>query len=280
ADTWMDDMENLVVGVLTLPSAITEWTDRLGRFRGLIELAVAKPAGFINDVLNLVSGVRDTVTEPLWSMRVYDQLRNRWQGDQFSGSSSSPWSSPVSPTNTSDRATAAALHQLPKYMSVTPGSVTDGKYGFASSLPDVVPELTDAMQDNITHFRQLIVVASLVGQAETVASTEFRSSEEAISAGDTLAEQLNEQAVYAVENGQRDLWHALRELRFAVVNDVRVRSAQLPQTRTVILTTTSPVSLIAWRETGNTENRDAIATRNRLRDPAFILPGKPVEVTE
>lgn len=280
ADTWMDDMENLVVGVLTLPSAITEWTDRLGRFRGLIELAVAKPAGFINDVLNLVSGVRDTVTEPLWSMRVYDQLRNRWQGDQFSGSSSSPWSSPVSLTNTSDRATAAALHQLPKYMSVTPGSVTDGKYGFASSLPDVVPELTDAMQANITHFRQLIVVASLIGQAETVASTEFRSSEEAISAGDTLAEQLNEQAVYAVENGQRNLWHALRELRFAVVNDVRVRSAQLPQTRKVILTTTSPVSLIAWRETGNTENRDAIASRNRLKDPAFILPGKPVEVTD
>lgn len=158
--------------------------------------------------------------------------------------------------------------------------MTDGKYGFASSLPDVVPELTDAMQDNITHFRQLIVVASLIGQAETVASTEFRSSEEAISAGDTLAEQLNEQAVYAVENGQRDLWHALRELRFAVVNDVRVRSAQLPQTRTVILTTTSPVSLIAWRETGNTENRDAIASRNRLKDPAFILPGKPVEVTD
>jgi prophage DNA circulation protein len=86
--------------------------------------------------------------------------------------------------------------------------------------------------------------------------------------------------VYAVENGQRDLWHALRELRFAVVNDVRVRSAQLPQTRTVILTTTSPVSLIAWRETGNTENRDAIASRNRLKDPAFILPGKPVEVTD
>ncbi|AMH15335.1 MULTISPECIES: DNA circularization protein [Enterobacteriaceae] len=280
ADTWMDDMENLVVGVLTLPSAITEWTDRLGRFRGLIELAVAKPAGFINDVLNLVSGVRETVTEPLWSMRVYDQLRNRWQGEQFSGSSSSPWTSPDSPTNTSDRATAAALHQLPKYMSVTPGSVTDGTYGFASSLPDVVPELTDAMQANITDFRQLIVVASLIGQAETIASTEFRSSEEAISTGDTLAEQLNEQAVYAVENGQRDLWHALRELRFAVVNDVRVRSAQLPQVRIVTLTTTSPVSLIAWRETGNTENRDAIATRNRLRDPAFILPGKPVEVTE
>ena len=82
-------------------------------------------------------------------------------------------------------------------MSVTPGSVTDGTYGFASSLPDVVPELTDSMQANITDFRQLIVVASLIGQAETIASTEFRSSEEAISTGDTLAEQLNEQAVYA-----------------------------------------------------------------------------------
>ncbi|KFB98502.1 phage tail/DNA circulation protein [Trabulsiella guamensis ATCC 49490] len=280
-DTWLDDMESLVVGALTLPSAISEWTDRIGRFRGLIDLVVAAPAGFISDILGLVSDVRETVTEPLWSMRIYDQLRNRWQGDQFTSSSSaSPWPSSTAKTGISDRATAAALRQLPQYMLVTPGSVADGTYGFASSLPDVVPVMTDAMQANISDFRQLIVVSTLVAQAETVAQTDFRSSEEAINTGDALAERLAEQAVYAVENGQRELWHTLRDLRFAVVNDVRVRSAQLPQVRMVTLTTTSPVALVAWRETGDTENRDTITTRNRLRDPAFILPGKSVEVTE
>ena len=42
------------------------------------------------------------------------------------------------------------------------------------------------------------------------------------------AQQLAEQAVTAVEKGQRELWHTLRDLRFAVVNDVRVRGAKLP----------------------------------------------------
>lgn len=278
-DTWLDDMESLVVGALTLPSAISDWTDRLGRFRGLVDLVVTAPGSFINDILDLVSDVRETVTEPLWSMRIYDQLRSRWQGEQFTASTS-PWPSATAQAGVSDRATAAALHQLPQYMSVTPGSVTDGTLGFASSLPDVVPVMTDAMQNNINDFRQLIVVSTLIGQAETVAQTDFRSSEEAINTGDTLAEQLAEQAVYAVENGQRELWHTLRDLRFAVVNDVRVRSAQLPQVRMVELTTTSPVALVAWRETGDTENRDTITARNRLRDPAFIIPGKSIEVTE
>ncbi|VEB83062.1 Mu-like prophage DNA circulation protein [Citrobacter koseri] len=129
------------------------------------------------------------------------------------------------------------------------------------------------MQANITGFTQVVVLATLLAQAETIAQTTFRTSEEAVSTGDALAVLLAEQAVIAVESGQRELWRTLRDLRFAVVNDVRIRSARLPQTRLLSPTITSSVSLIAWRETGNTENRDTITLRNRLRDPSFILPG-------
>ncbi|HEM6672559.1 TPA: DNA circularization N-terminal domain-containing protein [Citrobacter koseri] len=268
-DTFLDDMEGMVVNLLTLPSAITEWMDRLGRFRGLVDVIVAKPANFINEILGLVSGVHETVTEPLWSMRLYDRLRSRWEGAQSEGSGAGI-----------SRAEAAATRQLPQFMSVTPGSVEGGVGGFASSIPTVATTPSPAMQANITGFTQVVVLATLLAQAETIAQTTFRTSEEAVSTGDALAVLLAEQAVIAVESGQRELWRTLRDLRFAVVNDVRIRSARLPQTRLLSPTITSSVSLIAWRETGNTENRDTITLRNRLRDPSFILPGKTIEVTE
>jgi hypothetical protein len=50
-DTFLDDMEGMVVNLPTLPSAITDWMDRLGRFRGLVDVIVAKPASFINEIL-------------------------------------------------------------------------------------------------------------------------------------------------------------------------------------------------------------------------------------
>ena len=268
-DTFLDDMEGMVVNLLTLPSAITDWMDRLGRFRGLVDVIVAKPANFINEILDLVSGVHESVTEPLWSMRLYDQLRSRWDGAKSEASGAGI-----------SRAEAAATRQLPQFMSATPGSVEGGVGGFVSSIPAVAATPSAAMQDNITGFTQVVVLATLLAQAETIAQTTFRTSEEAISTGDALAALLAEQAVVAVESGQRELWRTLRDLRFAVVNDARIRSAKLPQTRLLSPTTTSSVSLIAWRETSNTENRDIITRRNRLRDPSFILPGKTIEVTE
>jgi len=268
-DTFLDDMEGMVVNLLTLPSAITDWMDRLGRFRGLVDVIVAKPANFINEIMGLISGVHGTVTEPLWSMRLYDRLRSRWEGAQSEGSGAGI-----------SRAEVAATRQLPQFMSVTPGAVESGIAGFASSIITMTTTPSPAMQANITGFTQVVVVATLLAQAETIAQTTFRTSEEAVSTGDALAVLLAEQAVIAVESGQRELWRTLRDLRFAVVNDVRIRSAKLPQTRQLSPAITTSVSLIAWRETGNTENRDTITRRNRLRDPSFILPGKTIEVTE
>ena len=125
-----------------------------------------------------------------------------------------------------------------------------------------------------------MVNAALLAQAEAIATMDFTTSDEAIAAGDNLAQQLGEQAVVAVESGQRELWRTFRDLRFAVVNDVRERGAQLPDTRNLNVTATTTAALLAWRETGDTENRDEIVNRNRLRDPSFILPSRKIEVIE
>ncbi|WP_262032667.1 DNA circularization protein [Serratia liquefaciens] len=251
-DTLLDDLQGFVTNLPTLPDALNEWMDRLNRFKDLAGIIVARPGELIREVTNLISDVNDLVTEPPWALRVYDQLRERWDGD---------------------RAARAATNSLADNIAVNVNT------GFASSVTrSSTIEISDAMQANIDDFQQLVIVSSLVAKAETVATATFETSQEAERTGDELAESLGERAIDAVESGQRDLWRSLRSLRFAVVNDVRIRSVQLPELRRVSPAQTTPVMLLAWRETGDAEQSDALVTRNRLRNPAFILPSQVIEV--
>ncbi|WP_312654837.1 DNA circularization protein [Kluyvera ascorbata] len=258
-DTLLDDLQGLVMNLPTIPSALTDWVDRAGRFKDLAGIIIAKPGELVRQFSSLASSVRDIVSDPPWSLRVYDQLRSQWAGE---------------------RAAQSATKSLPANMPVTVSSPANGVMGIAGSVPTTTITPSTAMQTNISDFRQMVIITSVVAQAEAVATMEFSTSDEAIQAGDKLAQQLAEQAVTAVENGQRELWRTLRDLRFAVVNDVRVRGAQLPDIRTLNTTVTTTAALLAWRETGNTENREAIVSRNRLRDPSFILPSTTIEVIE
>ncbi|MGP2862210.1 DNA circularization protein [Serratia bockelmannii] len=251
-DTLLDDMQGLVANLPTLPDALNEWMDRLNRFKDLAGIIVATPGELIRDVTDLISDIKDLVTEAPWALRVYDQLRDKWDGD---------------------RAAQSATKSLADNVAV------NATTGFASSVtPTALVDITDAMRTNIDDFRLLVVTSALVAKAETVATATFETSQEAQSAGDQLAELLGEQANIAVESGQRDLWRSLRTLRFAVVNDVRIRSVQLPELRRISPSQTMPVMLLAWRELGDADRRDSLVLRNRLRYPAFILPSQTIEV--
>jgi prophage DNA circulation protein len=251
-DTLLDDMQGLVANLPTLPDALNEWMDRLNRFKDLAGIIVAKPGELIRDITDLISDMKDLVTEPPWALRVYDQLRDKWDGD---------------------RAAQSATKSLADNVAVNAST------GFASSVtPTALVDITDEMRTNIDDFRLLVVTAALVAKAETVATATFETSQEAQNAGDQLAELLGDQASIAVESGQRELWRSLRALRFAVVNDVRIRSVQLPELRRISPSQTTPVMLLAWRELGNAEKRDSLVLRNRLRYPAFILPSQTIEV--
>ncbi|MDU4799124.1 MAG: DNA circularization N-terminal domain-containing protein [Klebsiella michiganensis] len=251
-DTLLDDMQNLISNLPTLPDELNDWMDRLNRFKDLTGIAAAVPGEIIRDVVNLISDMKDLVSEPPFALRVYDQLRDKWDGD---------------------RAAQAATKSLADNVSV------NATTGFASSVtPVATPEATEAMRTNIEDFKLLVIASTLVAQAETVATATFETSQDALTTGDQLAEQLGEMAIDAVESGQRELWRSLRELRFAVVNDVRVRSVQLPEMRRVTPARTVPVMLLAYRETGDAENRDELVTRNRLRYPSFITPSQTIEI--
>ncbi|MGX7957844.1 DNA circularization protein [Klebsiella pneumoniae] len=251
-DTLLEDMEGFVTSLPTLPDALSEWMDRLNRFKDLAGIVAAAPGEMIRDITGLISDMKDLVSEPPFALRVYDQLRDKWEGD---------------------RAAQSATKSLVDNISVN----TDT--GFASSVtPASTPETTAAMETNIVDFRRLVIISTLVAQAEAVATATFETGQDAQNTGDQLAERLGETAAEAVESGLRELWRSLRELRFAVVNDVRIRRIQLPELRRVTPVRTVPVMLLAYRETGDAENRDELVTRNRLRYPSFITPSQTIEI--
>ena len=259
ADSFLSDMENLVANLPTLPSALNQWMDRLNHFKEMAGTIIATPGRLVSELSSFIDGVVDLVTEPPEALAVYTTLRNQWAGE---------------------RARQVATGALPEDITVKPGSVADGEIGFAIGLsPDYQP-VSDSLQKNIDDFRQVVVLETMLGQANAVASMTFDTSDAALSAGDTLAAELHEQAVAAVENNQRALWRTLRDLRQAVITDARERAARLPETRQVTLTTTTSAALLAWREHGDTSRRDEIVQRNRLRHPSFILPTQPVEITD
>ncbi|WP_063502200.1 DNA circularization protein [Escherichia coli] len=259
ADSFLADMENLVANLPTLPAALNQWMDRLNHFKEMAGTIIATPGRLVSELSSFIDGVVDLVTEPPEALAVYTTLRNQWAGE---------------------RARQVATGALPEDITVKPGSVTDGEPGFAIGLSPAYQPVSDSLQKNIDDFRQVVVLETLLGQANAVASMTFDTSDAALSAGDTLAAELHEQAVAAVENNQRALWRTLRDLRQAVITDARERAARLPETRQVTLTTTTSAALLAWREHGDTSRRDEIVQRNRLRHPSFILPTQPVEITD
>ncbi|SHG64515.1 Mu-like prophage DNA circulation protein [Pantoea sesami] len=284
-DTYLGDLESLIMNMPTFPpAAVAAWMDRSGKLRVMMDVAVAKPASLVSGIMGLVADMKNLVTEPFRAMQLYDQIASRWEGA---------------------RAEESATHMLSRNIYSTPPVVYEGVYGFAGSVPTEIQEPTQAMLENIADFRLLGLVAALNGKAQTLATASvvpdlphensgallhatsgetpayqgaWTTSDELIATGDALAEQLASQAALAVESGQRDIWRALRYLRTAVLADVRLRATRMPEVTVLHVASTTSVAQLAWRETGNTENRDEIVARNRLRNPTFILPSTAIEV--
>ncbi|MGT0149973.1 hypothetical protein ACT691_12210 [Vibrio metschnikovii] len=121
---------------------------------------------------------------------------------------------------------------------------------------------------------QVEVIGSLSGSERNAIFT----GQQLKAIGYLLAARLAELASDAVETQNSALWRSLRSLRQSLLLDTRERAEKLPQLSVYNPSTTVPVALVAWRETGDTENRNAIVRRNGFANPAFILPSQTVEV--
>ncbi|MDA0148859.1 DNA circularization protein [Vibrio sp. LaRot3] len=108
----------------------------------------------------------------------------------------------------------------------------------------------------------------------------FNDSEQASEASKVLNEQLNDLAEDAIESGNRGGWRALRSLRAAALIDMAERIRQLPDVVTVKPQGLIPVALLAYQQTGDTEQRDQIIKRNRLSRPSFITVHYEIEVVK
>lgn len=256
-DTFLGDLESFVAGLPSIPDALNDWTDRVSRFKDMAGVIIAYPGRLVGELTDLTQRIGSVMREPPLALQVYEQLRGQWSGD---------------------RALLVATRSQPGEVATTPGSVADGVIGFAGSIASGFLSPSASLQKNIADFRQVVMLMTLTGQTKAMLSAVYTTSDTALRAGDALAGELSTQAIFAVENNQRGLWRQLRDLRLAVITDTRIRAARLPEILHVIPATTTSAALLAWRETGDTENRDAIVARNRLRDPSFIVAGRSVEV--
>lgn len=118
--------------------------------------------------------------------------------------------------------------------------------------------------------------------AEISATMEFDSADDALATRDTVLAQLDAcmEATDPVTGAPIDdeVFDALRGLRAATAEDLRVRGAKLPKIARVTQSATLPASVVAYRLYGDASRADEIVARNKVRHPGFVPGGKPLEV--
>lgn len=271
-DQFLDDLDEFTRGLPSLPRELREWTSRLQRAKDSVGKLLAYPGRLAREVMGLLEDVKSVVKDPIRSLDVYNNVERRWQGM---------------------RAELAVTGGLSRSIV--------SEDGRASSVPGIAnPQKEAAVLANAEAFKTLALRSAAVGKASAIAQSEYSyslvdqvevigslsgSERNAIFTGQRLkaigyllAARLAELASDAVETQNSALWRSLRSLRQSLLLDTRERAEKLPQLSVYNPSTTVPVALVAWRETGDTENRNAIVRRNGFANPAFILPSQTVEV--
>ncbi|XDF79212.1 DNA circularization N-terminal domain-containing protein [Aliivibrio fischeri] len=271
-DAFLDDLEEFTRGLPSLPSELREWTDRLIRVKDSVGKLLAYPGELAREVMGLLEDIKSVVKDPIRSLEVYDQVKNRWDGE---------------------RAELAITGGLTKNI------VTDGTN--ASSVPNSANPITQAnIIQNSETFKTLVLESAVVSKASALGDSiiiqDLSAKVEVITGltgadsqavltgqqlrniGYTIADELAERAAIAVDVGSSSVWRQFRVLRQAVLNDTKERAELLPQLSIYTPIITNPVALVAWRETGNTELRQSIVRRNGIKNPSFIQANEPIEV--
>lgn len=271
-DAFLDDMEEFTRGLPSLPSELREWTDRLIRVKDSVGKLLAYPGELAREVMGLLEDVKSVVKDPIRSLEVYDQVRNRWDG---------------------------ARAELAITGGLTNNIVTDGTN--ASSVPNSANHITQAdIIKNSETFKILVLESAVVSKASALGdsiliqdlspkvevitgltgadSQAVLTGQQLRNIGYKIADELAELAAQAVDSGSSSVWRKFRILRQAVLSDTKERAELLPQLSIYTPIITTPVALVAWRETGNTELRQSIVRRNGLKNPSFIQANDPIEV--
>jgi prophage DNA circulation protein len=269
-DQALQDFDEFTRSIPSLPSELKQWSNRLTNLKYSVGNLLAKPGDLAREGMGLLEDVKGVVTDPIQALSVYDNVRNRWDGM---------------------RAELTVRGGL--------GRSIVASDGFASGVQTVSDSDTLAAQgSNISAFNSLLLEGSLIEKADALASSNFNvntdintidsltgvgrqavvTGSQLTTIGNDLASNLATAAEAAVERGDSSTWRTFRALRIAVLEDTRIRAQQLPNLSTTRPNVTMPVALLAWQQTGDTENRASVIRRNGISNPSFVPAGQTVEL--
>lgn len=238
-DTALTGLDKFTMGLPSLPSALGEWVDRLDKFKGSVGRLLAYPGEIAREITQLIIDVKELVTEMPQALNVYDQLIQTWDGLLTEIE--------LDPIDVAD--VQAVLNK----------QVAKASYVFTRNAAVIAKTQTIADIDS------------------SDASTGFQHSQQAQIVATQISEQLQRLAEQAIESDDRDGWRAFRTLRNAIADDLTVRVQQLPRLKKVSPSRTTPIALLAYQQTGDTNNRDILVQQNQLSRPSFITPHQSIE---
>ena len=139
----------------------------------------------------------------------------------------------------------------------------------AMPLPLLVqPDALAAQASTSALFRR----AALASIAMACADYQPASSTEANAMILRVGAMLSTEVTLAADAGNSDSYAALRDLRFAVIADLRARSATLPELVTVANYGNLPSLVLAYQLYGDTTREPAMVSRADVIHPGFMPP--------
>ncbi|ODR86706.1 DNA circularization protein [Shewanella xiamenensis] len=142
----------------------------------------------------------------------------------------------------------------------------------------VLGSLLDIEWQRADELAHLISTQTALASAGAVSNTTFSDAQLAADTSARVDTRLQADALVASNLGRRESFQALRTVSVTLRADINRRALLLPHVRRIALNRTEPIALIAYRETGDTRQREAMIARNRPRYPGFMMPDTILEM--
>lgn len=130
--------------------------------------------------------------------------------------------------------------------------------------------------------QELTRASSVIEACRAASQADFAASDDALTARDDMLDAIEArmQAVDPVTGAPIDnaLFDALRALRAAMVQDLRVRGAKLPRITYYTPAAVLPARVLAYRIYGDASRAEEIVARNKISHPGFVPGGVALEV--
>lgn len=134
-----------------------------------------------------------------------------------------------------------------------------------------------AEAQNLKAFDDFMKQTATINAAKIASVTEFDSVEESVTAREQIVESLEAQLLTTTDD---DVFAALEDVKAQVVRVLPDQDAELPNVQSYNLKATTPAIVVAYDLFENVDSEQDLINRNKVRNPAFVLGGKELEVLD